>query len=401
MTLTGGIRERLFMGVTKPVRTGLDTLWKRSHAGLLPLALAAIIAGVPGCDAYRMIRHNYAGIEDYRIFSSRTIPATPEAFRFQEATAAVRDSALAILASSQVAPWNGHISDSLRARGVVAFLILHGDTLIHEKYFDGYGETSIVPSFSVAKSFVSALVGIAIAEGKIRGIDQPVTDFIPELASNGFGKVTIRHLLTMTSGIDFSESYRNPLSGAAAFYYSSDLRKRIVRLKLASEPGTVFSYRSVDPQVLGMVLERATGMPLSRYLEEKLWAPLGMEYDATWSLDREGGTEKAFCCLNARARDFAKFGLLYLNRGLWNGRVIVPETWVEASLTPVTTPKSRERYGYLWWLDRPEDGGFWAEGILGQFIYVHPPTRTVLVTLSSRRWLPDGRFMSRLCRALR
>jgi CubicO group peptidase (beta-lactamase class C family) len=151
----------------------------------------------------------------------------------------------------------------------------------------------------------------------------------------------------MTSGIQFSERY-DTISDAGKLYYTADIMQRIRTLKVQDPPGARFHYKSIDTQLLGVILTRATGKPLAQYLEEKLWHPLGMEFAASWSVDREQGWEKAFCCLNARARDFAKFGRLYLHKGTWNGQPIVPEAWVQRSTQVDTTQGSVWEYQYQW-----------------------------------------------------
>ena len=183
----------------------------------------------------------------------------------------------------------------------------------------------------------------------------------------------------MRSGIKFNESYVNPFGDAATFYYGTNLRKAVYRRKLAQEPGSDFSYSSGDTQILGLVLERALkGKTITAYLEEKLWKPLGMEYDATWSLDKKNdGLEKTFCCINARARDFSKLGRLYLNKGNWNGKQIVSKEWVEASTTP--DPNNVNYYKYQWWLTN--DGSYMMQGILGQYVYVNPAKDLIIVRL--------------------
>lgn len=215
----------------------------------------------------------------------------------------------------------------------VAFLIIQHDTILYEKYFNDYEVSSVVASFSMAKSVTSMLIGCAIEDGLIESVNEPITNYLPELKKNGLERVTIEHLLQMTSGIKFNESYINPLGHAATSYYGSNLRKAVGKLKLKNEPGKAFNYVSGDTQLLGMVLERALkGKTISAYLEEKLWLPMHMEFDASWSTDREkNGVEKTFCCLNARARDFAKLGRLYLNKGNWDGQQLVPRAWVEQS----------------------------------------------------------------------
>jgi CubicO group peptidase (beta-lactamase class C family) len=264
----------------------------------------------------------------------------------------------------------------------LAFLIIRNDTIQYEKYFKGYSEENIVPSFSMAKSITSILIGCAIDEGLIKSVDEPITNYIPELVKNGFEKVTIQHLLQMTSGIKFNESYVNPFGDAASFYYGLNLRKQIRRMKLKTEPGRTFEYVSGNTQLLGLVLERSLGnRTISQYLQEKLWTPLGMEYDATWSIDRKkNGLEKTFCCLNARARDFAKIGRLYKNQGDWNGKQIVSKKWVQESTKLDLSDGSVNYYQYQWWMPTP-GVDFMAEGILGQFIYVNPSKNIIIVRL--------------------
>jgi CubicO group peptidase (beta-lactamase class C family) len=202
--------------------------------------------------------------------------------------------------------------------------------------------------------------------------------------------VTIKHLLQMTSGIKFSESYLNPLSDAASYYYGLNLRKELSKMKLKHKPGTKFEYASGNTQMLGLLLERSlNGKSITSYLQEKIWTPLGMEFDATWSVDnKKNGIEKTFCCLNARARDFAKLGRLYKNKGNWNGRQIISQQWIEESTKADTTNGSASFYQYQWWLPTPNQD-FMAEGILGQFIYVHPSKDLIIVRLGKNEGKAD------------
>ena len=210
---------------------------------------------------------------------------------------------------------------------------------------------------------------------------------IPKKAvfENGFDKVTILHLLQMTSGLKFNEGYFNPFGEVATFYYGTNLRRAISKLKLKEEPGTHFDYVSGNPEILGLILERALkDKTISEYFQEKLWAPLGMEYDASWSIDRKkNGLEKTFCCVNARARDFAKIGRLYLNKGSYNGKQIVSENWVNESTKVDSREGSAWYYQYQWWLPTTS-GDFMAEGILGQFVYVNPSKNLIIVRLGKK-----------------
>ncbi len=269
----------------------------------------------------------------------------------------------------------------------VAFLVFRDDSLRHEQYWDGYDQNSVSNSFSIAKTFVGVMTGIAISEGKIKSIDQPVGDFLPEFREGTAAKITIKHLLTMSSGINFNESYTNPLAYPAAAYYGSDLEKLTYSYDAVDEPGKVFKYLSGNTALLSFVLKKATGMTLSDYASEKLWKPLGARNTALWSLDHKDGVEKAYCCLNSNARDFARLGQLFLDSGRWKGKQIVPEDFVLASVKPANlltnSGDKNQKYGYSWWLIPAHNGRdvFYARGILGQYIFVIPSKKMVVVRL--------------------
>ena len=278
-------------------------------------------------------------------------------------------------------------------------VVLRADTLVHEEYRSGWNEMSPATSWSVAKSFVSALLGIALAEGSIESLDDPVTRYLPELADSAYDGVPLRHLLTMSSGVDFDEGYQSTFSDINLIFLRSmasgrpmlDYYAGLGRLR---EPGVYNEYASSDTGVLALALARATGVSPARYLETRLWHPAGMEADAFWNTDRSGA-EIGFCCLNAVLRDWARFGLLYLedgvrpDDGVREGRRILPEGWVARSvepeaphLEPGPNPDSHWTfgYGYKWWIpeDR-EDGEFTAIGVYGQYIYVNPARGVVVV----------------------
>lgn len=341
------------------------------------VAFIVLILTLSSCQLGRSIFYNFAGISDHKKFPSRPLQNNADHFSFQRTDNGKFPKTLSVKNNEEIA-FDKYLSDNK----TVAFLIIQNDTIQYEKYFKGYNEESIVPSFSVAKSVTSILIGCAIEDGFIQSVDEPVTNYIPELKKNGFDKVTIKHVLQMTSGLKFNESYANPFGDAATFYYGTNLKKAIYKMKLEAEPGTRFQYVSGDTQLLGLILERALkDKSVTTYLQEKIWIPLGMEYDASWSIDRKkDGLEKTFCCLNARARDFAKIGRLYLNKGNWNGKQIVSEAWVEESTKIDTTEGSASYYQYQWWLPST-DGDFMAEGILGQYIYVNPAKNLIIVRL--------------------
>jgi CubicO group peptidase (beta-lactamase class C family) len=287
----------------------------------------------------------------------------------------------------------------LAANQTTAFIVVRDDAILYEQYFNGSGRDSINTSFSIAKSFLSTLIGIAIDEGHIRSVKDPVTDYVPELRGRGLDAVTIRHLLDMSSGIRYQEADKYPrfldaLSDEFRSYYFPNLR----RMGLEVVPdgtgsGELFHYNNLHPLLLGLILERTTGQSVSAYLEEKLWRPLGMEYPASWSLDSErSGFELMGNGINARSIDYARFGRLMLHGGSWRGRQLVPVAWVAEATQP--DPDDRRPwqiyqdfqagggyYKYLWWGHFLPDGtsAFFALGKHGQLIYIYPSKNLILV----------------------
>lgn len=272
----------------------------------------------------------------------------------------------------------------------VAFLVVKNDSIKYEHYWDNYSEKSLSNSFSVAKSIISILIGIAVDEGKIRSIDQPVSEYLPEFKEGDKAKITIRHLLTMSSGLSFMESYSTPVNETTEAYYGKDLRKLIKRLRVIEEPGTVYRYKSGDTQVLEMILKKATGMDVSDYASSRLWSPIGAEHDAKWSIDRIKGDEKAYCCFYSNARDFARIGRLYMNDGKWDSTQIVSASYVKESLRPHglkdKNGNGTDYYGFQWWLLNHHNLDiFYARGLLGQYIVVIPAKKMIIVRLGKFR----------------
>ncbi|WP_107037295.1 serine hydrolase domain-containing protein [Brumimicrobium mesophilum] len=341
--------------------------------------IVVLILSFTSCKVGRFFVYNTAGITDFKIFPKNEIQKSDSSFYFING---IEKKPKSIKIDSEEIGFDEFLKD----QKTVAFLVIRNDSLLYERYFRNYDEESVVASFSMAKSVTSILIGIAIDEGLILSVDEPVTKYIPELSTNGFDKVTIKHLLQMTSGLDYDEGYFNPFGDVASFYYGTKLRQEIFQMELKHEPGTKFEYLSGNTQILGLILERVLkDRSISDYLQEKIWIPLEMEYDASWSIDRkENGIEKTFCCINARARDFAKIGRLYLNKGNWNGKQIVSKKWVEESTKVDRTAGSERYYQYQWWLPS-EDGDFMAQGILGQYIYVHPDKNLIIVRLGKKQ----------------
>lgn len=285
------------------------------------------------------------------------------------------------------------LDELLRETDSNAFVVAHRDRLVYERYFDGVDRETLQTSFSVAKPFVSTLVGIAIEEQLIGDLDDPVTDYLPELAARDarFERITLRHLLTMSSGIRYSESDLPWPSGDDTYtYYGVDLREvALERSQVEQQPGE-WHYNNYNPLLLGMVLERATGMSVSDYTASRLWQRLGASSDATWNLDSEGsGFEKMESGFNATAVDYARFGLLFLHGGMWKGERVVSERWVRAATSAQTTTDYDSAYGYFWWVDAERPRNFYGLGNYGQYVYVAPGAKTVIVR-TGRDWGVDN-----------
>ncbi|MBF6194284.1 serine hydrolase [Nocardia sp. CDC186] len=330
------------------------------------------------------------------LFESRTVAASPTPRPLPIAPRPLPDRV----------PWKGSrvpIAEFLAATHTNSFLVLRGGARTHEWYRDGFSATTRQSSWSVAKSVVSLLTGRAIAAGRLHEDDRLV-QILPELTTGGpYDSVTIRDLLDMASGVDVAENYNKywPLTGTARMYLTEDLAGFVRDHQgLRFPPGSAGEYRSVDTQLLGMALARVAGLPLSELLERELWAPIGAEDDARWNLDRAGGQEKAFCCLNATARDFAKIGQVVLDGGRAGDAQIVPPAWIERIRTPVRRV-GEWPYGAQWWHPTGGDGAdLTAVGVYGQYVYVDPPSGTVIVKLSDHGTTQDEQETIEVFRAI-
>lgn len=269
----------------------------------------------------------------------------------------------------------------------VAYLIIKNDSIWHESYFDGYGKDSKSNSFSMAKSIVSACLGKAIMDGKIKSLDQKVSDFFPELKGKYAKEVTVGDLSSMSSGLSWDEHYYSPFSIVTRAYFDNDLKKVILGLEVNEAPGKSFKYLSGATELLAMVIEKATGEYLSDYMSKNFWQPMGAENEALWQLDHApDGIEKAYCCIASNARDFARFGKLYLQNGKWNEKQLLDSTFVAKSITP-RFPESPE-YGYGWWLHNYLGKKmYYMRGHLGQFVIVVPEDNVIIVRLGHLKGL--------------
>ena len=284
-----------------------------------------------------------------------------------------------------------HIAFSKKQRRYIeelnpaSFMVTWGDTIIYEEYWGGHNDQTISNSFSMSKSVVSLLIGCAITDGFIKNIDEPVANFLEEFKGDK-SNITIRHMLTMSSGLSWSENYWHPFCDVAELYYDTDARDLVLnRRTIETNPGITFDYKSGDTQTLMYILEAATGRHIADYASEKIWKKIGAESDGQWSLvDQEDSEEKAYCCIYATTRDFARLGRLINQNGKWNGEQIIDPDYIEAfkSLAPLkkTSGKPNLLYGYQYWVytGLPYEVSYFR-GMAGQFIISVPEYDLVIV----------------------
>jgi len=313
--------------------------------------------------------HKTAYLEDYKKFDNRTIEkGVGEEWPIHKNYNTIKET-------EALNTWNETL-------GTVAFVIIKNDSLWFENYYQGYSKDSKSNSFSMAKSLVSAMLGKAIMERKIKSLDQKVSDFYPEFNEGNAAKLTVGDLSSMASGMDWDESYYSPFSITTRAYFYDDLEKMMLKVKITDEPGMSYRYLSGNTELLGMVIRKATGQTLSDYFSNVFWKPLGCENEAFWQIDSEKvGMEKAYCCVASNARDFARFGRLYKDHGKWNGQQVLDSAYIAKSVTPRFAESPQ--YGYGWWLIQNYKGKhfFMMRGHLGQYVIVEPEDNVIIVRL--------------------
>ena len=297
-------------------------------------------------------------------------------------------------------PWPNHkdyntvsatekLTNTNQELGTIAYVIIKNDSIWFEDYYEDFNEASKSNSFSMAKSYVTALLGKAIMQGHIKSLDQPICDFIPEFCDGQAAKVTVGDLSSMSSGSNWDERYYSPFSITTRAYFDDDLEKVAESVKIVNEPGQAFKYASGDTQLLAIVLEKATGKKLYDYLTEELWKPLNCENQALWQIDsKDHDLVKAYCCIASNAKDFARLGKLYKDHGKWNGKQVLDSSFVAKCITP-RFPESPE-YGYGWWMkDLGSKHFFMMRGHLGQYVLVEPNDNIIIVRLGHQK-SPDA-----------
>lgn len=333
-----------------------------------------------------------SGVDDYKLFPSRAVRNAPPVFHFDRSDQPLPFENIAYHYKGK--PQTEKLDVLLEKTGTSAFIVIKADTILYENYFNGYQRDSIVTSFSVAKSITSLLVGMAIDDGVIGSLDDPITSYIPELlqVDPDYQNITLGHLISMKSGIAFKDT-DIPWHDKSRAYYHPHLRQVVTNLPLATAPGESFIYNTFNPIILGIVIEKATGQTVAEYTETHLWQRLGMEYDAFWSIDsEEGGMAKMESGLNARAIDFAKIGRLALHKGNWNGEQVVSEAWINDSIkidpqNKVAKISENTFYQNGWWIyaatetDRYTVFGW---GHLGQYLFVFPEDDMIVLRFGSQ-----------------
>lgn len=351
---------------------------------LIPLCILLILAGgwllIPSARYVpRALRYLQPGIEDHTLFYNRIVVAgSPREWE--------------ISPDYHTSPVPMTLEQSVEELGTVAFVVIRDNELLFERYWDHYGETSYSNSFSMAKSIVSLLTGIALSEGKLSSLDEAVSVYIPDIDKRGEKPLTIRDLLTMSAGIQWDEAYNGLFAPNTKAYYGKNLAALMHAVKVITTPGVKVNYQSGVTQLLAMVLEKATGENISDYASRRLWTPMHAEQDALWSLDHKDGMEKAYCCFNSNARDFARFGQLILNHGRWDGISLVDSAYLATATAPASELQSQyddqpnRQYGYQFWILEYQGMQIpYMRGILGQYVFALPELNAVVVRLGHKR----------------
>lgn len=339
-------------------------------AGLIALIYAFDVDYIlKGTRVIYLTGNNTAYLSDYKHFDNRIIEPSPVAEPW-----AKHNKYNTIEETEELAAIN-------KDRETKAFLVIKNDSIVFEKYFDGYSESSKSNSFSMAKSITVTLLGKAIMDGKIKSLDQPVGDFFDEYKTGLGAELTVGNLASMSSGMKWNEKYYSIINITSESYFSDDVRSLILNQKIIEKPGQKFRYSSGDTQLLGMIIEKATNTNLSDYLRNNFTNPMGFENEALWQLDsEESGMEKAYCCFASNAKDFARFGKLYKNNGKWNNKILLDSTFINKATNPVFN--ASPYYGYGWWLYNYNGKKVYTmNGHRGQFVIVFPEEDIIIVRL--------------------
>lgn len=352
--------------------------WQKISSGILLLvAIAFLVMPVYVREA---LIHWYPDITDTYLFDSNLVQKSdncwdwPESVRYNHYRLEEPDSVY------------------LDEYGTVAFLVIQNDSVVYEEYRDGWTPLALSNLFSATKSIVGLLIGIAHDEGYIKSLDDKVGVYLPEFREGKKAEISVRNLLTMSSGLNWDEAYTSLFSKTTQAYYGDNIRELVMNLEATEEPGIRYSYKSGDTQLLSLLLEAATGQTISDYAQDKLWKPMQACTDALWNLDRKGGDEKSYCCFNTTARDVARFGRLILREGDWNGKQLVSAEYIKEATSPASYLQNEfgdgalNYYGFQIWIMHYQGMEFPAfRGLGGQYVFVIPQENAIVVRLGHKR----------------
>lgn len=350
------------------------------------------------CDAW-----GDASVVDYKVFKEGKLKASSKPFFFAND---LKEELVINIFNTKLRQINRieDLEQFLERTNTNSFIVIRNDKILFEKYYNGFSRDSIATSFSVAKSFLSVLIGMAIKDGYLGGVDEPIVKYLPELIDKDarFRDITIRNLMTMTSGLRYEEGGEH--NDDEITYYHPDLREvALAEATIQENSGDHFLYNNYNPLLLGIILEQAIGKSISEYVQEKIWEPLGMEYEASWSRD-ENGFEKMESGINARSIDFAKLGRLMLNKGTWNNSELLPPDWVEKSTQAFGIDsdyfsegaffQNGGYYSMFWWgIKRPSGkNDFFGLGNKGQYLYICPENNIIIIRNGIDYGIPPMRW---------
>lgn len=349
------------------------------------LAMIALLWLTQACMPSRAVVHNIPKIKTNEIFPLVEVKPDPQTFNFAEkidTSFGTRYRFANLMHQFQQAP----LEEVLAQNKTRAFMVFLRDTIIYEQYFKGKDAASYLTSFSMAKSIMSSLLGIALAEGKIRSVQEPVWKYIPEIDSIRYADVTLEHLLQHTSGLKFP--------GIGKVYYGKNVLKQSLPNGYYQAPGTGFRYENANSQLLGIVIERAYGRTLAELWEEKVWSKIGTEAPIRWAMDSKKHRQlKTFCCIDAKARDFARLGRVWMNHGMYGEERIFPADWMQEVRRPQLNDGATVNYKYQFWQAPQAYGCFLAAGMFGQMVFMCPERQLMIVRLGERSGLQmDDKF---------
>ncbi len=358
--------------------------WQKITSGIL--VLIALFFLVTPTYIREALIYWYPDISDTYIFSSNTVHKSDSCRNWPTAKA-----------------YNKYVMNDkenayLKQFGTVAFLVIQHDSIVYEEYRDGWTPDKLSNIFSATKSIVGLLAGIAFDEGYIESLDDKIGKYLPEFNQGKKAEISVRNLLTMSSGLNWDESYSSLFSTTTEAYYGDQIRKLVIKLKATEKPGVQFSYKSGDTQILAFVIEAALKQKnspfhtISQYAEEKLWKPLQACNSALWNLDKKKGDEKAYCCFNTTARDLARLGHLIMHNGNWNGRQLISETYMREATLPAAYLRNEfndgqlDYYGFQIWIMHYRGMQFpYLRGLGGQYIYIIPEKDAIIIRLGHKK----------------